>query len=121
MVKESGGITHLNAARTDACPGQPLSGGVNGSNYFLKSNEDSDITTLELGGLYLDISIEKADMGNIQVFDILGRPMVDYRQNLQAGSPSYQVPEAANWPAGTYQWRVKTDSGSITQGLLIKQ
>jgi hypothetical protein len=54
MVKESGGITNLNAALTDACPGQPLSGGTNGSNYFLKSDEVSDITTLELGGLYLD-------------------------------------------------------------------
>jgi hypothetical protein len=71
--------------------------------------------------LYMDISIEKADMGSIQVFDILGRLMVGYRQNLQAGSQSYLVPEAANWPVGTYQWRVKTDSGSFTQGLLIKQ
>lgn len=57
----------------------------------------------------------------LTVFDAFGHRMLRRELNLPPGSATeVAVPEATDWPAGPYAWRVKA-GGQIAEGLFLKQ
>ena len=67
----------------------------------------------------ISYTLERASTVKLQVFDIMGRKMIDVSLGVQSeGKQSHQI-DASGWASGMYIYSIEVDQQRLTKSMML--